>query len=426
MATTHRRAAILSIGDEITLGQTLDTNSQWLSARLLDQGIVPVEHLTVPDDQDAIASALTRLGGAVDLTLVTGGLGPTADDLTRQGLAAAAGVPLVEDAGALAGLQEFFARLSRTMPESNRIQAMVPRGARSLPNPNGTAPGVAARVGTCDVFCLPGPPREMHPMFVDQVAPLLRPGRVAVRTRVLHTVGLPESEVASRLGALMDRRGTLLVGTTASQAIVSCRIRDEGPDDGGKGIGRVEQEAIVRLHPYVFGADDQTLPEVVLELLRRAGGSLATVESCTGGLIGKLLTDVPGSSDAFIGGWITYTNRLKHEEVGVPAEVFRREGPGAVSRECATTMAQGGLQRSEAIHCLAVTGIAGPDGGTAHKPVGTVWIALASRDAPPDVRRFGLAGDRETVRDWSAKLALAMMRMRLAGHEGIPLIRQVE
>lgn len=426
MATTHRRAAILSIGDEIALGQTLDTNSQWLSAQLLERGIVPVEHVTVADDAAAIANALRRLAATVDVIVVTGGLGPTPDDLTRQGLAAAAGSALEEDQGALESIREYFARLSRSMPETNRVQALVPRGASCLPNDHGTAPGIAAVVGGCDVCCLPGPPREMHPMFEVHVAPRLRPAPgQPVRTRVLHTVGLPESDVAARLGDLMERQRTPLVGTTASGALVSCRIRDERSGDVSPSIEDIERQVRERLAPHVFGVDEQTLPSVVLERLREASATVATVESCTGGLIGKMLTDVPGSSDAYTGGWITYTNRMKQDEVGVPAWLFEPGGPGAVSRECAWSMAAGGLERSGAVHCLAVTGIAGPTGSTNEKPVGTVWIALASKGPGLDVRCFQLSGDRESIRDWSAKLALGMLYLRLAGAEGTRLIRQI-
>jgi nicotinamide-nucleotide amidase len=427
MAAIHRRAAILAVGDELTLGQTLDTNSRWLAERLLDAGTVVIEHVTVPDDVAAHAAALRRLGIMVDVIVSSGGLGPTADDLTRLALADAMNEPLVEDAEAIVAVRAYFARSSRPMPEANRVQALRPRSAACLPNPNGTAPGLAGAVGGCDVFCLPGPPREMMPMFEAQVRPRLRPPtdrRVA--TRVLHTIGLGESEIAQRLGDLMDRSRNPLVGTTASQAVVSCRVRYEGAEDPGPALHETEAAVRRRLEPYVFGVDDQTLPGVVLTLLAGKAATIATVESCTGGLLGTMLTDVAGSSACYLGGWVTYTNVMKQREVGVPPAIVRPGGPGAVSRECALAMAQGGLVRSGGDHCLAITGVAGPDGGSPDKPVGTVWIALVSRAEPADIRRFQFTGERANVRDWSAKSALAMLRMRLAGVSGAGLLRQAE
>lgn len=425
MVRTHHRAAILAVGDEITLGQTLDTNSRWLAARLLDAGVTPVEHVTVADDVSSHAAALGRLAATVDLVVCTGGLGPTPDDLTREALAAAMGEPLVEDSAALAAVEAYYARAARRMPPGNRAQALRPLSARMLPNPHGTAPGVAAVLRACDVFCLPGPPREMRPMFEQHVLPSLRPDPgQRTGTRVLHTVGLGESDVAQRLAELMHRSRNPLMGTTASGAVVSCRIRALGPEDPKDDLDRAVAEVRARLGPYVFGAGDDTLPSVVIGLLRSHSQTVAVVESCTGGLLGGSLSETPGSSSAFVGGWVTYTDVLKQRQVGVPATLFDPGGPGAVSRECALAMAVGALDRSGADHALSITGIAGPEGGSPHKPVGTVWIGLASRRGDPDVRRFKFPGERRNVRDWSVWTALAMLRLRLAGHESTPLLRQ--
>lgn len=417
----HCSAAILSMGDELTLGQKLDTNGQWLAERLVELGVVPVEHVTVPDDLDATISTLVRLSTAVDLIISTGGLGPTADDLVREAVARASGDALIEDAESLAQIERYFRGRGRAMNELNRVQALRPSRGRSLRNDHGTAPGIAAKINDCDVFCMPGPPREMMPMFEASVVPSLRPptGRV-VLTRALHCFGIGESDLASRLGPLMDRARNPLVGTTASGGVVSIRIRFEGEgtaEQARASLAEAEHAARAAATPYVFGVDSESLPSAVLDGLKKDRKNLAVVESCTGGLIGEMLTDIPGSSAAFLGGWITYSNELKSSQVGVPAELFARVG--AVSREVATAMATGGVARSGSDFALAVTGIAGPDGGTPEKPVGTVWIALAARtaDGPSvvDVRQFRMGNDRRNTREWSARAALMMLWMHLQG-----------
>lgn len=435
----HRTAAIVSMGDELTLGQTLDTNSRWLSQRLVLAGIVPIEHITVPDDLERTADTFARLAASVDLIISSGGLGPTADDLTREALARAMGDSLIEDPASLSQIEAWFKGRGREMPALNRVQALRPSRGEAIENRQGTAPGIAGRITQpgreCDVFCLPGPPREMQPMFESFVAERLRPptDRVVV-TKVLHTVGIGESDLATRLGPLMARERNPLVGTTASGGIVSIRIRYEGPgprEQAAAEVARAAQAASELAGPHLFGADGDTLASVVLEKLRRRGERLSVVESCTGGMLGSILTEVPGSSDVFWGGWITYANQTKREQAGVPAKLFAETGPadapGAVSREVAEAMARGGLERSGTDHCLSITGIAGPGGGTEAKPVGTVWIARAWRTAAGteiEARRFAMGGDRAAVREWSSRWALAMLWLGLEGRAGVKLLRQ--
>lgn len=437
MTQTHARAVILSIGDELVLGQSLDTNSRWLSERLLDRGVLPLRHVTVADDVGAIAAELARAAGETELVVVTGGLGPTLDDLTREALARAMGEGLVEDGEAMAQIEAWYGSRGRRMPETNRVQALRPRGAACLENTEGTAPGLRGLVGECDVFCLPGPPREMRPMFERFVVPALRPARV-VRTRLLRTFGLGESRVAELLGDMMDRGRMPLVGTTASAGVVTVRIRWES-DAGGAGAsdGAPELDETERLVRRALGAavvtpeggdGERELPEIVLDLLTSRGERLAVAESCTGGLLGSIITEIAGSSGAFDGGWITYTNAMKAAEIGVPEVFFpevRPGAPGAVSSEVAQAMALGALQRARgaigapagADHALAITGIAGPEGGSDAKPVGTVWICRASRDGSVDCRRFLFGGGRDSVRQWAAVTALGMLRLKLAGEE---------
>jgi nicotinamide-nucleotide amidase len=438
---THRVAGIVSVGDELTLGQTLDTNARWVAQRLTDAGLVTTEHVTVPDDRDAQIAAFERLAQTTDLIVCTGGLGPTADDLTREALARAMADTLVEDEIALAQIEAFYAARNRVMSAANRAQALRPTRGVTLANHNGTAPGLHGQIVTreraCDVFCLPGPPRELFPMFEQHVLPRLTlPQGRTVRTRVLHTFGLAESELAQRLGSLMDReaitKGRPMVGTTASGGVVSVRLRYEGsatPEAAAAMLDECESKVRDAAGVYVFGGETDTLASVVLSMLRQSGQRLGAVESCTGGLLGGMLTDVPGSSAAFAGGLITYTNALKTLLAGVPASYFTTGAPGAVSRETAEAMALGGLRTLGVDHALAITGIAGPDGATATKPVGLVWIARASASgaANPDVdcRAFQMTGDRTSVREWAARTALAMLWQHLAGVPAMKLLRQV-
>jgi nicotinamide-nucleotide amidase len=421
----HRTCALLSIGDELVLGQTLDTNSKWLSARLLDLGVRVVEHRTVADDLALQREAIVTLASRVDLVISTGGLGPTADDIMREALAHAAGDELVEDAAALAEVEAWFARSGRTMPAGNRVQALRPAGGRCLTNERGTAPGLALTItagpNPCDVYCLPGPPHEMQGMFEAFIAPAIRraPGRTVI-ARALHTFGMGESAIAGVLGDLMRRDRNPLVGTTASDGVVSCRIRFEGEADEATAQREVDAMAErVRglLGDVVFGEGDDTLASVVLDALRARRQTLATAESCTGGMIGQALTAIPGSSDVYAGGWITYANEMKSREVGVDPALIERDG--AVSRSVVLAMASGALAAlgptgAPVDHAVAVSGVAGP-GASESKPAGTVWIGLASRDGAPEARLFRFPGGRHTVRVRSTQVALALLRRRLLG-----------
>ena len=436
MPRAHAHAAILSVGDELILGQTLDTNSPWLSQRLAALGIMPTRHATAPDDLAAQVQAFGDLARAADLLICTGGLGPTADDLTRQALARAVGDSLVEDPISLEQVRACFEARGRPMPSINAIQALRPSGARALPNLFGTAPGLQAvwREGehACDVFCLPGPPREMGPMFDAQVVPRLRPPPGTLLTRNLHTVGLGESDLATRLGPLMARDRMPLVGTTASGGIVSVRLRYRGPLPGEQAealMDRDEREVRRLAGPHVFANGEATLGEAVVVQMRSEHRTLAVAESCTGGRVAGLVTDVAGASAVLRAGWVTYANESKVRDLGVPLELVSPGGPGAVRFETASAMARCALIRAGVTDALSVTGVAGPTGGSPEKPVGTVFVALASRrDASilTDTRRFQLLGERASIRAWSGTCALATLWMHLAGAPDTPLLRQVD
>jgi nicotinamide-nucleotide amidase len=430
MAISHRRAFILSMGDELTLGQSLDTNGQWVARQLVERGIVPVEHVTVPDDLEAIVATFVRASKAADLVICTGGLGPTADDLTREGLARASEDVLVEDAASMGQIEAWFAKRKRPMMEINRVQALRPSRGRAIENSWGTAPGVHAVIGKAECFCLPGPPSEMKPMFERAVLPSLKvPDGFLIIVRTIQTTGLGESEIATRLGALMDRGARVLVGTTASQGVVSIRVRYEGfdrADEAQRAVDAVFERCLAAVEGHIVSEDDIGLSELVLREARRAGVKIATVESCTGGLIASQLTDVAGSSDVFVGGWVTYANEMKVGQVGVREETLQAHG--AVSGATAIEMAKGGLRESGASMCISVTGIAGPGGGSEHKPVGTVHIAVAMADGDMDggvdAREFRMIGGRESIRAWSVRAGLLMGLWMIRGGRAPVLMRQ--
>ncbi|MEQ8850763.1 MAG: CinA family nicotinamide mononucleotide deamidase-related protein [Phycisphaerales bacterium] len=433
-----RRAAVISIGDELVLGQSLDTNARWLSDALLACGVRVHEHVTVPDDHVAIARTIERTMKWASIVIVTGGLGPTEDDMTRPALAEVLGEALVEDEAAAARLTRIFAARDPGVRTRNLVQALRPASARCIPNERGTAPGLdcTAHVDGRDVtiFALPGPPSEMTPMFDAHVRPGLAATGPVIRTRRVHTMGLGESDVAARLGDVMRRDRNPLVGTTASGGAVTCRIRFEG-DASIATAALDDAERIVRevVGPYVIGVDGEDVERATLAALVDSGGRLVTVESCTGGLLGSRITAIPGSSAAYEGGWQTYSNEMKAALVGVPADMLATHG--AVSAPVARAMARGGLERipnsrrAPGAHALAITGIAGPGGGSPEKPVGTVWIARASRQdgaLTDDVRRFVFRADRDGVRERSARFALLMLLLHLRGEAAAPLLWEQE
>ncbi|MCD6303697.1 MAG: competence/damage-inducible protein A [Planctomycetes bacterium] len=409
------RAVIISVGSELTSGQTVDTNSAYLARRLLSLGIETLEHRTVGDDRGAIAEAMLSAAKRADVVLVTGGLGPTDDDVTRYGLAdALGGRPLVLDEASLGRLEAFFARRGRRMVPANRIQAMLPAGTRAIENRRGTAAGIAAELAGARLYVMPGVPAEMRAMFDEQVAPLLGPPETFFEQRVLHAFGTGESDVGEKIRDLMQRGRNPAVGTTVSAGLISVRItaRGHSPDSARELADQAAAEVRRRLGELVIGRDDETMASVVGRLLRDAGQTLATAESCTGGLLGKMITDVPGASEYYLGGVVSYANAVKLSLLGVPAGMLAEQE--AVSEPVARAMAAGCRRLLAADWAVATTGIAGPGGGSETKPVGLVWIALAG-PAGEQAHRHVLPGDRATVRLRAATAALNHLRLALLG-----------
>jgi len=408
------KAAILSIGDELILGQTQDTNARWLGARLADRGVPCVQFRVVPDDLAAQSAALRELAAVAQVVIVTGGLGPTDDDLTREALRVAMGDanPLVLDAPSLEALDRWFTHRGRSMPDINRRQAMRPSGAECLRNDFGTAPGLRGTVGGSTIVCLPGPPREMEPMFNQFVLPLLP--KQAMTTGVVHAFGQGESFLAERLGDRMHRDRNPLVGTTASGSVVSARVR--GRDAAAEPAAmQAELAAIEALwKPFAFGRGTTTLAGALGAALRERGLTMALAESCTGGLAGSLVTAESGSSAWFLGGLMTYANEAKRDLCGVPEALIVEHG--AVSAPVAAALARGARERLRADWAASITGVAGPNGGSDAKPVGTVYIGV-SGPGFESVRRFKYPGERAIVRDRAAKTALVLLRLAVAERE---------
>jgi nicotinamide-nucleotide amidase len=413
-----RTAEILAVGSELLTPYRSDTNSLYLTARLNELGIEVRAKAIVGDSAADLAALFEHALARADLVLLTGGLGPTADDVTRETVAAVLGLPLDEDADILASLRARFAARGVPMPEINRRQARVPRGATILPNLNGTAPGLWLEAADRVVVLLPGPPRELQPIFQEHVGPRLA-GRTAgrgLRRRVIKITGRPESQVEEIAQPVYRKMAdwTTPVDTTilAAPGQIELHLSARGADLDE--VDRVLEQAVQMLAStlgdIVFSTDGRNLPDVVGDMLRRRGARVALGESCTGGLVLGRLTDVAGSSEWVLGGITAYADDVKVAQLGVPAELIADHG--AVSEPVAAAMAQGARERLGAELGIGVTGIAGPAGGSATKPVGTVVIAV-SLGPLEEVRTFRFLGDRQMVRQQATQAALEMARRAL-------------
>jgi nicotinamide-nucleotide amidase len=409
------KAEILAIGSELLGPLRSETNSLWLTERLLDAGIEVAARVTLADDRALLESAFREALSRADVVIATGGLGPTADDLTREAAASAAGRRLGRDTAIIEALRARFARYARAMSPTNEKQADVLEGAEAMPNARGTAPGQFLEHRGCLLFLLPGPPGEMMPMFEEQVLPLLR-ARVGatrvVRRRVMRIAAMPESDVdqiAAPVYSRFENPKTTILGAVGQ---VELHLVAHG-DGIAEADGRIEELAAAlreALPGRVFSEDGRDLPRVVVDLLRERGLSMALAESCTGGLLSTRLTDVPGASAVLERAFVTYADRAKVEETGVSPALLERHG--AVSEEVAAALAAGAATVAVADVGVGITGIAGPDGGTAEKPVGLVFVALHGA-AGTRVKRNLFPGSRERVRFQATQVALEMLRRGL-------------
>jgi len=406
-------ASIVTVGNEILSGQTVDTNAAHLSTELLTIGVPVVSSYTVRDEIDAIVRGLELASADADVVLTTGGLGPTDDDLTRQALAKFLDVELELRKELLEKIEEFFAGLKKQMPERNKIQAYIPAGAKVLTN-IGTAPGIMAESKGKLFFALPGVPIEMKRMFEESVLPELEwlAGGQAVVVKKLKCFGAGESTIAEMLGTMMQRGRNPLINCTASSGIITLHIiaTAENKEKAEQMAEKNEKLLKSTLEELIYGVGDQSLAEVVGEELARQRKTIAVAESCTGGLLAKLLTDVPGSSKYFTYGWITYSNEAKISELDVPAELIKQYG--AVSEQVAQSMAVGARKKAGTDYAISITGIAGPSGGTEQKPVGLVYISVDS-DNGCDTQRCFFYHGRQFIRLRAAQTVLNILRLKL-------------
>ena len=407
-------ASIVTIGNELLNGHTTDTNATFICQRLLSIGIPVVSVYTVGDDVGQIVRALKRAAEDADIVIVTGGLGPTDDDLTRQAFADLLNVKLQLDSKLLETIRQFFAKRGLPMPERNAIQAHIPAGAQPVGNPLGTAPGIYAEMKNKHFFALPGVPFEMEQMLEASVLPRLEKqgDKGFAIIRKVRCFGAGESVIAEKLGDLMERGRNPLINSTVNASVITLHVVAGAADKQ-----RAEKMALADvdhlrtlLGDLVFGVDEQTLAEVVGQQLAAQHKTVAVAESCTGGLLAKLITDIPGASDYFKQGWITYSNKAKVEQLGIPAQLIEKYG--AVSEEVAAAMAQAARQKAQTDFAVAITGIAGPSGGTEQKPVGLVYISVSSYNIG-QTKRFYFSHTREMIRLRAAFTALNMLRVAL-------------
>ncbi|MEN8148844.1 MAG: CinA family nicotinamide mononucleotide deamidase-related protein [Planctomycetota bacterium] len=396
----------ISTGDELVRGRSVDTNAPWIAEQAAESGVLRVFHTTVGDDPAALADAFRRAARRSDVVVVTGGLGPTEDDHTRVAAAEAAGVDLVEDPELTAWIRERFESRGIPLLPKNLVQAYIPAGAEVLPNPLGTAPGFRLEIDGASLFFLSGVPREMEVMFDAGIRPVLAERGPGGAYGVVVSFGKPEAWVDERT---KDLAGThdLSVGITAVLGTIKLTFQATGPDARER-VDAAVGTARERLGDLVLEAD--TLAGAVGHLLEERGLTLATAESCTGGLVGRLLTDVPGISANYLGGVIAYANEVKEDLLGVPCDLLVEHG--AVSAETAEAMAAGARETLGTDFAVSITGIAGPGGGTEEKPVGLVWFGFAGPSGVESLSRR-LPGDREVVRGFAANVALQLVRRRL-------------
>lgn len=403
---------ILSVGTELLLGQLVDTNSAHIAKALAANGIDVYAMHSVGDNRERIAAAMRAALDRADGLVTTGGLGPTVDDLTKEAACDALGLEAELHEPSLRDIEETFAKLGRVMRDNNRKQALLPRGALVLANDQGTAPGfVAFRADGKFIAGMPGVPREMKPMLETQLLPFLRTHfnvAQAVHTRVLHAVNIAESEIDHRIEDLFRTLSNPKIAVLAHGRLCDVKIMAKAPSEleARDLIAPVEAQLLERLSGHIYGVDEQTLPGAIHALLQQSGRTLAVAESCTGGSVAAELTSVPGSSKSFTGGVVAYGNRVKADVLGVQAATLERFG--AVSEETALEMAEGVRERLHADIGLATTGIAGPSGGTAEKPVGLVWLAVAG-STRAKATRMEFAGDRPAIQQRATVAALASL-----------------
>ncbi len=408
-------AEILAVGTELLMGQIANTNAQYISKRLAELGINVYFHTVVGDNSARLEETLKRALQRSDIVITTGGLGPTKDDLTKETIAKTMNRTLVRHDEILDGIRDFFMRKHRIMVSNNEKQAFLPENSIIIPNNNGTAPGCIIEDNGKVVIMLPGPPKEMQPMFNETVFPYLKQKTgVMLVSKMLKVFGIGESELESRLMDLVDNQNNPTIAPYVSYGEVTVRVtaRCSSEEEAAMLLEPIVAEIKARLGDMVYAEEGESMEQVVFGLLRQKGLVLATAESCTGGLLAEKITSIPGASGIFERGYVTYANKAKVEDLGVSEETLRKYG--AVSQETALEMVKGLAARTGASVSVAITGIAGPDGGTQEKPVGLVYIAVRVPDKTV-CKSYELMGNRERVRNDACIRALDMVRRLILG-----------
>jgi len=407
-------AEIIAVGSELLTPQRIDTNSLFITEELNALGVEVVMKTVVGDDRDRLAALIRATLERVDAVVLTGGLGPTEDDVTRDAVALALGRGQVFSQEVCDRIAARFARLKRQMAENNKRQAMVIEGAAILPNPNGTAPGQWVEAGGRVVMLLPGPPGEMKPLFTQQCVPRLKKllPPLVIRSRVYRVAGMGESDLDLAIAPVYTKYSNPVTTVLADMGDIQVHLRARcaTEEEAGRLLDEAGSEIESVLGDRIYTADGQPLEAVLGRMLQERGARLGVAESCTGGLVAERITSIAGSSAWFLGGFLAYSDEMKSALLGVDPELIRRHG--AVSEPVARAMAEGCRERTGAAYGLSVTGFAGPDGGTEAAPVGTVYIGLAGPDGTLALRIF-FGGERNRVRRLAAQTALDLMRRKM-------------
>jgi len=408
-------AEIIAVGSELLTPQRVDTNSLYLTDQLNGLGVEVVTKSVIGDDLNRLADAVRRAVSRSEIVVLCGGLGPTEDDLTRDAVAAALDRKLIYHPEITEVLEQRFAQLKRKMVEVNKRQAFIIEGAEILPNDRGTAPGQWIEESGAHLMLLPGPPHEMKAMFTRQCLPRLARivPRQAIRTLVLRVAGMPESDLDQLIAPVYKKYDNPATTILAAAGDIQIHLRARCATEGEATALLVEVGGPIELllGDRIYSRNGQSLEEVVGEMLRDRHNTLSVAESCTGGLLGERITSVPGSSTYFLGGFITYSNRMKTESLGVPEDIVAEFG--AVSKETVEAMAVGARRRTGSTYAVSITGVAGPDGGSEKKPVGTVYVGLADAGGCQVLHRQFI-GDRTRIRQFATQMALDMLRRKIA------------
>lgn len=403
---------LVSVGTELLLGNIVNTNTQFLAEKCALLGLSMYHQVVVGDNRDRLVEVIRTALDRSDIVILTGGLGPTEDDLTKEVCAEVMGFPLVEDAHTRARIVEYFRNsIYKEIPENNWKQTIVPEGALVLDNDNGTAPGLILEKDGKAAILLPGPPAELYPLFMKKVCPYLQKLQPEViRSQMIKICGMGESQVEDKILDLIDRQTNPTIATYAKTGEVHLRVtaKAKDEDEAKKLLKPVVKEIKNRFGDYVYSTKEgETLEMAVVRLLEKYDLTVTTAESCTGGLLAGRIVNVPGASEVFREGFITYSNKAKRKILDVSKSTLKKYG--AVSAQVAKEMATGGVFATDADACVAVTGVAGPDGGTDEKPVGLVYIATYMKDSV-SVEHYQFKGDRAKVREQSVVKALDLLR----------------